>query len=456
MPGGLGPSELAKAYRDENPGFFDDLDDRELIEAIKAEDPETYRLLDPLLEGAHLLLGRQAITPPPAPPRLTPPAPQPTTLDTAIGTGLRVVPAVAGSIAGSALGPLGTAGGGFGGGVIGEGLGQAYERWTGLREGFDPRLAAVEGAINAFPVGRAATTAGRIGMGLGQGALAGGTSAGMRTLLEQERVPTLGDIAPGMVFGAGFGGGTAGVFEGVNSMARAAGRGLGVEGMGGFGDVGTAPPGPPPPGLSAAVDALYQQEETILAQKLVGLYGPEAARPSGASDYHTALQAKDYLQQMADLKQTPIPVPPIQPGLTPPPPPPPGPFLLPETAGPGGRGLPPGTIRAYPPGVNPTIEVVGSPPPRIIGGTPADTVELNGPPPTPILDEELEKALAMAPGPPQLILQGQRVPPPPRLPGQPPLISLPTVNTATRQRSPSAPAPSRGHRRAGSQPRPHG
>lgn len=393
MPTRYLPSAVAKAYREEHPGLFEGVGDKDLLDAIKLEDPDTWGMVDETLLGEELLsrptarpAGRPTITPPPL---------GPSGLETTISTGLRVVPGVAGSF----FGPVG---GAVGSGA-GEIAGQLFERGVGLRDEFTPAVVASEAAIGAVP-GATLRRLGKAGQVLG----AAGTGAGLstasltgRTLLEEGRLPTGREAGTAAALGTGFGAGVGG--------AAVAGRAIAGRAPS-FGDATGALPidvGAPPPArpaemlpMARAAAQVYEAEESRLASELVKLY-PSATRPSTSGDYHTALQAKDYLEQMASLRQTPVPVPemlapdeialtlrgqPSQP-------------LLAERAGPGTP--PPGPIRAFPPGDTRPVELVGSGAPpsgRVIGGTDVGAVQ---PPPT--FEQALEASLQAPPGDPRLV-----------------------------------------------------
>lgn len=337
--GGFSPVEVAKAYRDEHPHLFDDATDGELIKALETDDPEVFQLVDPLLIGSEILPHYAKGAPPPPGPLPTPPVPQ-SFFDTAMEIGLGIVPTTGGALIGSLGGPAGTATGGFIGAGLGSAASQYYQMHYGNREEYSPGAMAFDatlGALNPASRGtsRLAKTASQVGFGAGFG---GASSVG-HSLIEQGQLPGGSEVGTSMLLGGAFGGATHLGFEAV----RAA-------------------------------------KEAQLGQKLLDLYKGRtrtAAQPT-PSDLHTAQQAKSYLEELAALNAPPVPIPPMQPGLT----------ESPYAAGPAQPQLPrgrgdPGAFRAYPPGVNPQIELVGQGAPpanRIIGGQ--DVGVGSGPPPT--------------------------------------------------------------------------
>lgn len=418
--GGLSPFEVARAYRQEHAGLFDDLDDGELIRAIEQEDPDTFNLIDPLLIGAENLPMRGA-APPPPPPKLIPPPPD---AGVVVPTALRVVPAIGGAILGTLAtgGPWGTAGGGMLGSGLGETGAQWYEKTFSGRDEYSVPSIAFESLLGAFnPAAKGATTLGRIGWQSAYGAGLGGVSGAAHPLIEEGRAPTLGEIGTGTLLGAGFGGLTSGAFEGASALARRA-PSLPVEGMGGFGDVG----GPPPPlsptdmlPAAMAAQAQYQAEEAILASRLASLYGPDALRKPGQPDYHTAVQAKDYLEQLARLNQQPVAVPDYTAGLEPP-------SSAVQAALPAGRGER-GPFTAYPPDA--LVEPAGPGPARGSAAPPPTLDQVEGPlPPSypvvggrlqgdvagpPSFEHALQQSLRREPGPPRLVRPLTLTPPAP-------------------------------------------
>lgn len=309
--GGFHPTVIAKAYREENPGMFDDLDDSALIDAIRDVDPDTYKLIDPLLIGAEALPMRA--TPPPAPPRIKPPSPG---VSPVVPTALRIVPAVAGGIGGTLAtgGPWGGVGGGMLGAGGGETAAQWYEKTFGPREEYDPGVIAFESILGGFnPATKGATTLGRIGWQGAYGAGLGAVGGTGRTLIEEGRLPTGGELLTNIALGGAFGAGTHGAFEGARNLTGRAS--MPVEGMGGFGDVSGPPPMSPADRLVMAQASAMQHEaeEAALAGRLMSLYGPDALRKPGQPDYHTAVQAKSYLDELANLNERPTAVPPYDP-----------------------------------------------------------------------------------------------------------------------------------------------
>lgn len=398
--GFLSPADLARFYREEHPGKFDDIEDRDLIRAIEVEDPESYRLIDPLLIGAENL--PRPAAPPPAP-RMIPPPPSPSTFDIAATTGLRVVPAIAGAVGGGLLtgGPWGVAGGGMGGAALGETAAQKYEQEFGPREDYNVPVIAMESFLGAFnPAIRATTTLGRIGTQAAYGSALGGVGGAGRTLIEEGRLPTGGELLTQTLAGGAFGGLTQGGVEAAGALGRA-----GQRMAPSFGEATGALPteaGPAPSAIDQLIAAQaaaqqYQAEEARLAGELTRMFGKSAlVTGTPRADLHTALQTKDYLEQLARLRQTPVPIPPMDPttwspeipaylnraiGIE-------GPRLLPEAAGPSAPGF-----VGYPPGVEPNLDITAAQPPRIV---------TTAPPPSP-LEEALAASLAQPPGPPRLM-----------------------------------------------------
>lgn len=414
MPERFHPSVIARAYREEFPGKFDDISDKSLIDAIGELDPETYKLVDTSLLGAETLAQRdRELKPPPAPPLrtgqpynpakgpyplATPPVPT-GLFDTAVTTGLRVVPAIGGAIGGAvAGGPVGGYAGGAAGAGLGETAAQYYEKTFENREAISPGSIAFESALGGvLPEARGATAAGRLAWQAGVGGGLGAAGVTGRSLIEQGALPSTRDVLTGTALGGAFGAGVQGATEGVSALAgRAPSFG---DSTGALPTAGGPPPASPDQLIMAQVAAqLYEQEEARLARGLTEMFGARAAE-GRRGDYHTALQAKDYLQQLADLNKAPVAIPDLQPDLTA------GPYAqpvqgqLPEAAGPGAP--PPGPIRAYPPGTNPEIELVGSGAPdasRVIGGRDIGAVQ-----PPPSFEQALQSSLEQPPGPPRLV-----------------------------------------------------
>lgn len=328
MPGGLSPRELAQAYRDENPGLYDDIDDADLIIAIRDEDPETYQLMDPLLEGMSTLMTGKGqprtgvVDPPPAIPLPVLSTPKITGLDRIITTGLRVGGAIGGGIVGGAMGagsggvslPVvgaipGAVAGASAGGAVGSGLGETgaewYEKATGLRGEMSPGAIAWETGLGAVtPAARGVTVAGRMAHQAAVGSGLGGVGTVGRSLIEQGELPTLRDTALNMGIGAVVGGGLQGGVEGGNATRSLGGLGEGVGSM----PVGPprstyAGPPPPPPGQAELfARAAYRAKEQQLGQDLVVTFGEQALTGKQA-DFQTTLQAKRTLRQMADLTE---------------------------------------------------------------------------------------------------------------------------------------------------------
>lgn len=362
MPDRFHPVAIAQAYREEFPGKFNDLSDTSLLEAIKELDPETYKLIDPALIGAEALSRGYgpAQFPPGRPPETTPkPLPvnisaPPNLLEKTLTVGGRIVPAVAGGIIGGMVGgPVGAAVGGAIGAGSGEAGTEVLEQKLGRREEISPGTIMFESALGSVaPVARGATIGRRVMGQAGYGAVLGGGGTTGRALIERGEFPTPPEIALGTVIGAGAGAALQGAAEGIRTVY--AGR-----------------------------------------------------RPSVSPDLPTVTAAKDYLAEAAAAKVSLDEIARtralLEQSLSAPPPPPPSlrpaQKLLPAQAGPGGA--PPGSIRVYPSGYSPSIELVGSrapSPSRIIGATDVGAVQ---PPPT--LEEALVSSLEHPPGPPQLV-----------------------------------------------------
>lgn len=414
--GGYSPTEIAKAFRDLHPGRADHLDDVELLRAIKETDPDTYGLIDPLLEGAELLYPHGAPKPPapPGPPKPLPtPGAQPSWFDTAATTGLRMGGTLVGGVGGAALGAAGGSGvpvagtiaGGIGGAELGQAAGAAvgdqaaqwYERQMGLREGNSLAETGIQAGLAMVPFGSVA------GMGLparmairtGQGAMLG--SAG--TLAEDlvtGTPPSWGQMGTSAAVGAAMGGGMHGAVEAFGAARAAAPS---------FGDSTGALPledgGPPARPddlmpLAAASAAQFQAEEAQIASKWEALYAGHP-RPATTANLSTAIQAKSYLAELAELHDPTRSSTPYE-AI-----PPEGPPLLPAQAGPSSGGGAGGPIIAYPPGVTPNLELVGSSAPpasRIVGGG----QNLSSTPPArPSFEAALESSLQTPPGPPRLV-----------------------------------------------------
>lgn len=411
--GGLSPSEVAQAYRQEHPTQFDDLDDSELLSAIREIDPDTYHLIDPLLEGAELLLPGKGGTGQPAaakPPQIPTVSRTPDTADMLLSSAARIVPAVAGSFVsnvpwiGSAIG--------FGTGASGELLGQQYERLVGLRQDLNPEVAVVEGSLNALPVAsllRNLSRMGRVGAATLQGGVLGATSAGIRPVLEEQRYPTGGEVGRGAGYGALFGGATGGAIEAVGAVGERAPSFPATDlgglpgGSGGYGQPhpafgparpGAPPPdvflgGPPPPTgrlprplsvptvgdqapMQAAAQAVFDAEEQQLSAELVATFGPGADAGRTGQNHATLLQVKDKLARLARIRDMLTPIPAVDPTLTTRPAGPAAPLQLER-----------GDFS------DPNLQdIVGAAPP------PAETLDRLG--------GQLEGALSQPPGPPRL------------------------------------------------------
>jgi hypothetical protein len=397
--GFLSPFHLAQLYREEFPGKFDDIEDTDLIRAIEVEDPESYQLIDPLLIGAEVVSPSVRKRPAPTPaPTMVPLPPQLSTGDIVATTGLRVVPAIGGSIAGGVLTktPAGIAYGGALGAGVGETLAQAYEKAFGPRESISIPVVAAEAGLGALnPAARGASLLRRVG----QQALVGGGLAGAsqvaRAGYEEGRLPTREELALTIPAGMAFGAGAHGAFEGVSALARRAPS---------MGDLTGALPPPSPVPMSPAdqlvvaraAAAQYQAEEARLAKGLIDTFGDKAIQGRTGGDFHTAIQAKDYLDQLAQLQGTPTPIPPMPGGIrgaTP---------METRIFAPGGQRQIPERVTVdrlvYPPEA--PIEVVGATQPsRIVGGRDVGGVTAEAaPPPT----TELDRATAALPEPPTL------------------------------------------------------
>jgi hypothetical protein len=137
-------------------------------------------------------------------------APEKSFLDTAIPTALRIGGAVGGGIAGTIAAPgPGTLAGGAAGGALGELLAQKYEGSP-----LNLTQIGVQGALGALPVGRAAGTLGRIALKrAGVGAAQGAVGAAATESAETRKLPSLGTIGTGALWGTALGGGL-GALEG--------------------------------------------------------------------------------------------------------------------------------------------------------------------------------------------------------------------------------------------------
>lgn len=136
--------------------------------------------------------------------------PEKSFLDSAIPTALRIGGAVGGGIAGTLAAPgPGTLAGGAAGSALGELLAQKYEgRPLNLTQ------IGVQGALGALPVGRAAGTLGRIALKrAGVGAAQGAVGAAATESAETGKLPSLGTIGTGALYGTVLGG-TLGAAEG--------------------------------------------------------------------------------------------------------------------------------------------------------------------------------------------------------------------------------------------------
>lgn len=429
------PLEVAQAYRATNPGKFDEFDDAELVGALKHLDPQTYGMIDPLLEGAELLApigaGRPGMAAPPAKPTPLPtPAAQPTWTDTAVTTGLRLGGGLAGGLAGAPGGPLGIAAGGAVGSGLGDAAAQYYEQRVGTRKELSPTEMAISAGLGAVPLGSVAELplAGRMAVRAGQGALLGPAGTLAEDLTTGER-PTAGQLATSALTGGVVGGLMHGGVEAVEGAAAKAPS---------FGDSTGALPtagGPPEmtplkpswfpgdhaawkqevdaikadptvlhdPAFHAAIDQQYQAEETRLAAALTEVYGP-LAKPANSSDFHTALEAKQYLEQLAELRlsreQVGVLMEAANNTLEP---------MAPPEAAPPPLALPPGEmetgrtefgppIPSYP---NDAVLDLTDPNARVVGGAPP-----SAPPNTPrgqAFQQTMEESLQAPPGPPRLV-----------------------------------------------------
>lgn len=441
--GGFHPSEVAATYRRLNPKMFDEFDDKELIDAIKVRDPETYKLIDPLLIGAEILPRPAA----PQPQKLVPPPPKSNSL---VGMGLRVIPAVAGGLAGTLIGPEGTVAGGMLGAGGGETLAQGYEKYFGERESMNvPTIIAQTALGAASPAALGESALARTGYQALYGSGLGATGTTINTYLDQGRLPTASELAWGAGMGAAFGAGTHLVAGEAPRYYQEGTRGLSGAGElpGGGMSPGTEwrttvgpptangaqpsayfqqgpspldymgvpdrgapgvesvvegpPPGPPmaPPNLQAgdfnavaeAAAAQYQAEEQYLAGKLKAVFGADLVR-ANRGNLHTLTEARSYLDELAKLKEGGVYPPDVNPpvGATPEEvaafggpvqPGVEGQLALPPAgaATPDATGLGPPPIRVYP---------AGGPPPALeeVAGNPRVIVPsegVYGPPPAP-------------------------------------------------------------------------
>lgn len=413
--GGFSPAEIAKAWRDEHPTMFDDIEDADLIHALRAEDPDTYALIDPLLEGAEIL-PTPAGGPPPAAPKFNPPNPTPTTFDTLATAGLRMVPPlVAGGVTALATkNPVAVAAASAAGAGVGATAAQWYEKTFGARDAYSPGSIAFDTALGALnPVARGSTMLARTASQMGYGGLLGGVGGAGNQLIETGELPSWQQSALNVGSGVVLGGALHAGFEGVSAVGRRAPS---------FGDsTGGLPTaaGPPPNPLDQLVMAQaaaqqYQAEEARLAQSLTTLYGPDA-RPSISSDLHTAAQAKDYLRQLAAVNQSRASIDQLQESLS---------STLATSFEP-----PPGS--PYPPPAPRPLQLEAGQ-----FGDP-NLIELTGPTPPPAnpvdrLGGQLEGALSQPPGPPRLgerpLLTREGVP---RDTAEPPaLVERPTPSTS--------------------------
>lgn len=312
--GGFSPIEVAKAWRDEHPTMFDDIEDADLIAAIREEDPDTYALVDPLLEGAEILAPSRKPVAAPPPWHPTPPMPQLDTFGQVVTTGMRVVPPlVAGGVTALATkNPYLTAAVSSAASGFGATTAQWYEKTFGPREAYSPGAIAFDTALGAVnPAARGSTTLARTASQMGYGGVLGGVGGAGNQLIETGELPSWQQTAANTAMGAAFGGAVHAGFEGVGALARRAPD---------FGDsagalpqfptaadnLAGAPPPPPPSSTDAAIVAqasrqVYEAEESRLATLLTDLHGTTglAAKPSG--DLHVAMQSKAYLEELARL-----------------------------------------------------------------------------------------------------------------------------------------------------------
>lgn len=400
-PGGYHPTEILKAWREEFPKRFDRYSDGELLDAIRAEDPATFKLVDPQLIGAELLPQPAAAQPQGPLPVYHPPA---STAEQVISTGLRTVPMLAGGLGGAALGGVGAPVLGAAGAAVGDVAAQGFERMMGTREDYSPAETAVQVGLGLVPLGEVAGM-GRLaatGIRAGQGALLG-RAGGLTESLVTGEPP--GPALPQYATGAAFGGVLHGAGEAYGAVHEAA-PSFRPEDMG----LPTGAALPDPAAQAARATQMQADAHQLEAQEISkdfakrGWEVPPAQR--GTLGY--GQQAKAYLDTIADLigPEADAP-PPMMPPIGPVPPTPPPQKLL-----------PPSPILAYGP---------EGPPPSdfVVPGTPQRGVQAQ--PTIDRLADQLESNLySGSEGPPRLNpeKQIQLTAPPTRPPiaTQPPLV----------------------------------
>lgn len=388
MPG-YAPTEVLRAFRAEFPHRFDDVDDKDLLDAIKVEDPETYKLADPTLIGSELLDdSRKALPGAPAPakplPTYTPP---PSTAERVLTTGLRLGGGLAGGAAGTLVGaPTLGAMGGMGAGEI---AAETLEKALGSRTSMDPTEVGIQTAFGAYqPLEAGGGPILRTAIRAGEGALLG--TAG--DLVEQARTEPVGTppqfrLAPAAT-GAVLGGGMHAAIDEVPRLAPDLGTGTGE----------LPPAGPTNP--SGHMLAAAQIAEAARATERGEIERAFAKRgwsvPANQRGTFSDLQdQRSYLDRLAELQEPPVAIPPIAAGAPAPAPPP-------QLA------LPSSPIIVEPPDYTPpydprTIEDVrGGPPNLSISQRRAaaqSTADQFG--------DQLESGLNAPPGPPRLRTQKQ-------------------------------------------------
>ena len=152
----------------------------------------------------------------------------PTWGQTVTSAGYRTVPAILGGIGGGLVGNIpGAMGGGAAGALAGEIMGERYEVGQGLREDYNPWQLGTQTALGAVPIpgvgkipgagatakqlfnyAKVAPVAGAV-----KGGLLGAASTVPTEWAETGELPSLGQVAKGGLYGAGFGALTSGAFQ---------------------------------------------------------------------------------------------------------------------------------------------------------------------------------------------------------------------------------------------------
>jgi hypothetical protein len=379
MPTGLyHPTEVLKAFREEFPHRFDSIPDGELLDAIRDEDPDTFKLVDPQLIGAELLPSAAADGPPKP---LAVYHPPPSTAERVITS----LPRVGGILVG------GAAGGYFGaptygamaGGLAGEIGAEKLEEALGSREALSPTEIGVQTAMGAYqPIKTFGGPLARTALRAGEGAMLGTAGDIAEQFLTHPEAPPQFRAAPALT-GAAFGGvmhGATEVYHGVASLAPD----LAPETYG-------LPTGPPPPAprsralAAAQIQVFARQAE---AQDIATEFGKRGwdIPPSQRGSLQYGLETKAYLDRLAELGQPLVPIPENLGELPPPAPLPP-------------RLLPASPIIGYGPEGPPPSDLV-------VPGTPQRGVVAQ--PTIDRLEEQLTSGLQNGPeGPPRLNTQQQ-------------------------------------------------